>query len=114
MEARIAKAVEFIQANLDRRLRVGELAALVGLSESRFWHLFGKEMAASPGNYLRAERIHRARTLLETTSLSVKQIAYAVGFDDESHFIRAFRSISGLAPGEFRRRRPQVEFECEN
>ncbi len=112
MDARIAQVVEFIQTNLDRRSHVSELAALVGLSESRLCHLFRKETGLSPAKYLKAQRIHTATRLLETTSLSVKQITYAVGFEDESHFIRAFKRISGLTPGEFRRKRPQVASEC--
>ncbi len=111
MDARIAKVVAFAQANLDRRVHVSDLAAVAGLSEPRLRHLFKKETSLSPANYLRDQRIRTARALLETTPLSVKQITYAVGFNDASHFIRTFKRISGLTPGDFRRRTPEAESE---
>ncbi len=114
MEPRIAKVVQFVQANLDRRFRLSELAASVGVSESRLWRLFREQTGASPGKYLTQQRIQTAGKLLDTTSLSVKQITYAVGFDDESHFIRAFKRIWGLTPGEFRRRTAQAESDKES
>jgi transcriptional regulator GlxA family with amidase domain len=81
-----------------------ELADAVNLSVSRFAHLFRRETGASPARYLRQLRMERARELLDTTFLSVKQVMASVGINDPSHFARAFRSLNGLPPREWRRR----------
>jgi transcriptional regulator GlxA family with amidase domain len=56
----------------------------------------------APLQYLRAVRMKRAKQLLETTFLSVKQIMIEVGLRDESHFVRNFKVTYGLPPARFR------------
>ena len=55
-----------------------------------------------PIRYLRLLRMERAKDLLESSFLSVKEIAYQVGLNDESHFVRDFKSTYGFSPAHYR------------
>ena len=55
-----------------------------------------------PIRYLRLLRMERAKGLLESSFLSVKEIAYQVGLNDESHFVRDFKSTYGYSPALYR------------
>ena len=57
-----------------------------------------------PIRYLRLLRMERAKDLLESSFLSVKEIAYQVGLNDESHFVRDFKSTYGFSPALYRTR----------
>ena len=55
-----------------------------------------------PIRYLRQLRMERAKELLESSFLSVKEIAFQVGLNDESHFVRDFKSTYGYSPALYR------------
>jgi len=98
-----------IDASLAEQLRVADLARAVNLSPSRFTALFRAQTGVSPGQYLQAKRLEHARALIETTFLSVKQVMAIVGFNDPSHFTRAFARHHGLTPTQVRMSRLPVE-----
>jgi transcriptional regulator GlxA family with amidase domain len=105
MDARITWAVSRIDDQLEAPLDVAGLAAAVNLSPSRFAYLFRREIGTSPARFVKQRRLDRARDLLETTFLSVKEVMASVGFSDASHFTRNFRQHHGLAPREWRQAR---------
>jgi AraC family transcriptional regulator len=78
------------------------MARTVNLTSFHFCHLFKAETGRSPARYLKALRLERARELLETTSLSVKEIRALIGLNDESHFARDFRAAYGLTAQAYR------------
>ena len=102
-DPRIRIVIDFLNANLHRRIRLIELAEAAKISPSRLSHLFKSEMGLSPGQYLMRLRMQRASNLLATSRLSVKQIMAMVGYDNKSHFVRHFRRSFGLAPSEYRK-----------
>ena len=55
-----------------------------------------------PIRYLRLLRMERAKNLLESSFLSVKEIAFQVGLNDESHFVRDFKTTYGYSPALYR------------
>ena len=93
-----------MKSNLDRKLTVDDLARSARLSHSRICYLFRAETGMSPGQYLKTLRLQEAGKLLETTSLTVKQIRANVGLKDKSHFVRAFKRKYGVTPSEYRAR----------
>jgi transcriptional regulator GlxA family with amidase domain len=78
------------------------MARAVNLTAFHFCHLFKAETGSSPAKYLKALRLERARELLETTFLSVKEIRALVGLNDESHFARDFRATYGVTAQQHR------------
>jgi AraC family transcriptional regulator of arabinose operon len=104
MDWRVRFVIARIERDLHRQLPLAELARLVNLSPSRFAHLFMREMGAAPGRYLRDRRLARARSLLEQSSLSIKEVMARVGVNDPSHFARDFKRRYGASPRTFRAR----------
>jgi len=80
------------------------LAVGVNLSVSRFTLVFRASTGQSPAQYLRQLRLERARVLLETTFLSVKEVRALVGINDASHFTRDFARAYGASPRVWRER----------
>jgi AraC-like DNA-binding protein len=85
-------------------LSLGEFAQSVNLSVWRLCHIFKSDVGMPPIRYLRLLRMERAKDLLESSFLSVKEIAYRVGLNDESHFVRDFKSTYGFSPALYRTR----------
>ena len=102
MDARIARILTAIDAQIDERWTIQRLSALAGLSPSRFIHLFRREMGMSPGQYLQEQRMVRARALLERTFVSVSEAMTRVGCRDPSHFARSFKRHHGFPPSACR------------
>jgi transcriptional regulator GlxA family with amidase domain len=91
-----------MRRDLRARLTLNDMARSVNLTSFHFCHLFKAETGRSPARYLKAVRLERARELLETTFLSVKEIRALVGLNDESHFARDFRAAYGVTPQQHR------------
>lgn len=83
-------------------LCLSEFAQSVNLSVWRLCHIFKSDVGMPPMRYLRLLRMERAKELLESSFLSVKEIAYRVGLNDESHFVRDFKSTYGSSPALYR------------
>ena len=93
MDPRVQKVVTRLREEFRQEPSLGEMAQLVNLSLSRLRYLFKRETGVAPGHYLRAFRLARAKELLETTFLSVKEIISTIGVNDQSHFIREFKVL---------------------
>ena len=102
MDARVIKTISIISADLSRTVPVDELARTVNLSVSRLNSLFKLSVGLTISRYLRERRLNRARELLETTFLSVKEIGHECGLKDESHFVQNFKAVHGLTPLRYR------------
>lgn len=85
-------------------LSLTEFAQSVNLSVWRLCHIFKADVGMPPIRYLRLLRMERAKGLLESSFLSVKEIAFQVGLNDESHFVRDFKSTYGYSPALYRSR----------
>jgi AraC-like DNA-binding protein len=83
-------------------LSLAEFAQSVNLSVWRLCHIFKSDVGMPPIRFLRQLRMERAKDLLESSFLSVKEIAFQVGLNDESHFVRDFKSTYGYSPALYR------------
>lgn len=83
-------------------LSLSEFAQSVNLSVWRLCHIFKSDVGMPPMRFLRLLRMERAKDLLESSFLSVKEIGYRVGLNDESHFVRDFKSVYGSSPACYR------------
>ena len=97
-------AMTYMRENYTRPISVGDVAKAVGVSRSWLYRCFMDYTAQSPAAYLRALRMERAKSLLRRTSLSVQEIAYAVGYEDALYFSRVFSDYAGSSPTQFRNR----------
>lgn len=97
------RVLELIDAALDARLTVEMLSREVGLSPAHFARAFKESLGRAPHQYLLALRLARARRLLETTPLSLSDIAQRSGFADQAHFTRLFKRAFGTTPGALMR-----------
>jgi len=104
MDPRITYVASFIRNNYHRRLTLTEMADTVNLSRWRLCHLFKESMGTSPERYLTKVRLEKARQLLETEFLTVKEVMNRVGMSDASYFARSFKSAYGVTPGKIQRR----------
>jgi transcriptional regulator GlxA family with amidase domain len=102
MDARTAMTIDFMRANLQRRMSLSDLARSVNLSASHLGYLFRADTGMSPGQYLMNLRMEKARDLLAGSLLSVKQIRAEVGSNDKSNFARSFKRTYGVSPSEYR------------
>ncbi len=102
MDERVDKAVLFMESNCHRKLHLRHIAASVGISRSRLSALFLAQLDVSPMRLLKTIRMQQARALLQSSSLSVKEIAAHVGFNDISHFVRDFSRLYGKSPTTIR------------
>ncbi|HSK73221.1 MAG TPA: AraC family transcriptional regulator [Pyrinomonadaceae bacterium] len=101
-DPRILKAIRLVNANFDQNFDFNHLAKTLNLSPSRLRQLFKREAGISFRKYLRQARMRQAQHLLETTYLSVKEIAKQVGICDSSRFVKDFEKQFGMPPGKYR------------
>ncbi|MDX6443918.1 MAG: AraC family transcriptional regulator [Blastocatellia bacterium] len=91
-----------IEDNFHLRLDLSDMAKAVNLSPWRLAHLFKAEVGISPLRYLTLVRLQKARHFLETSFLTVREIASTVGIPNASHFTKRFKAAYGSSPAQHR------------
>lgn len=102
MDYRIKQVLTVIENEFPRSPELKKLAAAENTSVSHLQHLFKKEVSVSIKQYVKNLRLEKARILLETTNLRVKEICSEVGYGDISHFLRDFSNAFGSSPKKYR------------
>jgi two-component system response regulator YesN len=102
LDKRVEKIIQMMRDDVRGELSLTEFAQSVNLSVWRLCHIFKSDVGMPPIRYLRLLRMERAKDLLESSFLSVKEIAYQVGLNDESHFVRDFKATYGFSPALYR------------
>jgi AraC-like DNA-binding protein len=101
----LRRVCEHIDANLESRVELADLAAIANLSRCHFAHAFKQSIGATPHRFVMSRRLTRAHELLGETHLPIVEVALATGFADQSHFSRCFREFFHISPSEFRHSR---------
>ncbi|MEJ1965539.1 MAG: AraC family transcriptional regulator [Gammaproteobacteria bacterium] len=99
--AELARLTGYIEDNLDRRIGLAELAALVNVSRFHFARLFKRSTGMTAIAFVEQCRIRRAQSLIAESSLPLADIALLTGFADQSHFTRRFHRHVGCTPAVF-------------
>ncbi len=96
--------IYFINRNFMEKISLADIAAACSCSESTVSHIFKSHTGTSVGAYILNLRIEQSKKLLNTSSLSVTEIALVCGFDNSNYFSTAFKRICGVTPSEYRRK----------
>lgn len=102
-DPRIARAESWIRQNIDRRIKTGQLAAAAGLTPRTFARRLKTVCDLSPVRFAQRIRGEVARTLFETTNLSVDEISRRVGYAEPSTLRRLLRREQSPPPSQLRR-----------
>lgn len=97
----VEKIDRYITENIGNSIAVDDLADLLGCSKFYFLREFKKLMGVTPYQYLMSQRLEQARIALSSGAVNIALTAHELGFNDQSHFTRAFKSHFGMTPGQF-------------
>jgi len=103
LPAAVNDALSFMSDNLHNRPQLDDVASAVGLSASHFSYVFRQHMGTSPMDYFINMKIQYACHLLDTSKMTVKDIALDLGYEDPYYFSRLFRKVVGKAPVVYRK-----------
>ncbi|MBO7637536.1 MAG: helix-turn-helix transcriptional regulator [Treponema sp.] len=100
---RVQRIVEWINDNYTSRISLDDITREFNTNKTTLNLTFKAEMGSTVTAYIISLRMQMAGVLLKNTYLSVSEIVERIGYNDEAHFIRAFKKHTGSTPGEFRK-----------
>jgi len=100
----VAKVAAYVRANLDKPLKLRDIAGAVYLSQCHLSRTVNQLTGRSIVDFIRDQRLARAEELLAATDLTVTEIAGQVGFRDAAYFTTCFKNRHGLSPVQYRKK----------
>ncbi len=110
----VHEALNYIEHNFQNDISVEGIAAVCGLNRSYFGKIFKETIGKSPQDFLMSFRMAKAAEMLKLTSRTVGDIGACVGYPNPLHFSRAFKTVYGLPPREWRNRNKITLKESRN
>lgn len=101
----IAPALARMHTDYARHLTVEELAALCRVTKYHFCRVFRRAMGVTAVQYLTSYRIDLAEAMLRDAGRSIREVAFACGFEDESYFYRCYKKYKGRSPKAERKKK---------
>lgn len=102
-QQKIRMAEEYIRANYNTDLNMAVVSNYISMNYSLFSYEFKQHTGKNFVNYLKELRIEEAKKLLAMTDEKVIDISQQVGYENEKHFMKIFKSICGVSPSEYRK-----------
>lgn len=102
-KSRMKQAIAYIEENFDKDLNMAVISNYVSMNYSLFSYAFKQYTGKNFVNYLKELRVNEAKRLLEETDLRVIEISQKVGYENEKHFMKLFKSQCGVSPTEYRK-----------
>ena len=96
--------LKYIDEHYRENIPLSKLASIMSISSMYFSNLFKSTFNISPKQYILNKRLMESQRLLLESELSIKEIAYAVGFENENYFSEFFSSKVGISALKFRKR----------
>ena len=96
------RCVQYIETHYQEKITLEQMAKLIYLSPAHFSRVFHKEMGEPFNAYLNRIRIEKSKELLAHDGLRLTDIAFAVGFEDQSYFTKVFKRFVGVTPNFYR------------
>lgn len=95
------KSVEFINEHYNENITVKMLAEMDNMSISYFRTIFKRTTGSTPSEYLTVQRINAACLYFQFYNMTVKEVSYAVGYNDSLYFSKVFKKITGISPKSY-------------
>jgi len=92
-----------MESNIFSAINLSAISDKLGISTSRLNEIFKTYTSMTPYQYYIHIKIHRAESFLEQEELSVKEVAYKMGFDDQYYFSRLFKNKTGISPSDWKK-----------
>ncbi len=99
----VHEAMMYIERHYNQDITVAQLAGWCNLDRSYFGKIFKNTMLVTPHEYILRYRINTACDLLKNTDLSIGEISAQVGYENQLHFSRAFKKITGVPPRDWKK-----------
>jgi AraC family transcriptional regulator len=99
--AALRSVIGFMDDHIDQHIALDELSNVARVSRFQFIRLFRVSTGLTPMRYLESRRIEFARELIRKNDMPMAEIVLAVGFFDQSHFVKRFRRHAGCTPGQY-------------
>ena len=93
----------WMQRYLSHAIEIPTVAAKFGLSARTLGRRFRAAIGCSPLSYLQEQRMRTAKELLESTNLTIGEVAFRVGYQDQGHFARLFARSHAVNPADYRK-----------
>lgn len=106
---KIQQAVEYIKKNYAKDLNMAVVSNYISMNYSLFSYSFKQYTGSNFVNYLKTIRMEEAKKLLAETDMRVIEISQEVGYDNEKHFMKIFKSAYGVSPSEYRKNMKMTE-----
>ncbi len=100
---KIQQAVIYIQENYTKDLNMAVVSNHISMNYSLFSYVFKQYTGSNFVNYLKDIRMEKAKELLEKTELKVIEISQKIGYENEKHFMKIFKTAYGVSPTEYRK-----------
>ncbi|MEM7193615.1 MAG: AraC family transcriptional regulator [Pseudomonadota bacterium] len=102
-QIQVDKVSAYIDSHVSEPVMVDDLADLLGCSKYYFLREFKKLTGITPYQYLLQKRLEKSELMLAMPQNDIASVALNLGFTDQSHFTRAFKSHFGITPGQFQK-----------
>lgn len=100
----IRSARTYMQEHVEENLDMPEVARYLNQSYTTFRRIFKRYVGLSPAQYYNSLKLHRAKELLRSSEMPIKEISYLLCFKNPEYFSSFFKKVVGLTPSEFRER----------
>ena len=100
----VETAIKLMQDNIQKTITLNEMASFSRLSVTHFSSLFRKKTGHPPIEYFNHLKIQKACQYLSFTNMTIKELAFNIGVEDQYYFSRMFTRLMGMSPSEYRKR----------
>jgi AraC-like DNA-binding protein len=98
----VEKAKYLMESNIYGDINISGIAEQLNISTSRFNEIFKTYTSMTPYQYYMHIKIHHAKSILEQEDLSIKEVAFKLGFEDQYYFSRVFKNKTGITPSAWK------------
>jgi len=98
----VQEILDYISKNYMTQIALDDLVAEMGISRAHICHLVKKHTGKTVNQHIRTMRLQKACEMLKNTTLDYSDMAYELGFTDQSYFIKQFRETMGVTPKKYR------------